>query len=104
MKGWMIVAGLGMLLLTGSGSAQSVPGQGFSELICQLGVAGSGTFVIGNGQIVVSIVDSGASPGGTGTATVTIQHGKSGSTHTLTYQDTSGDGMLDCGDTVVSFT
>ena len=104
MKGWMIAAGLGMLILTGSGSAQSVPGQGFSDLICELGDAGSGTFVIGNGQIVVTIVDNGAPPGGIGTATVTIQHGKSGSTHTLTYQDTNGDGMLDCGDTVLSVT
>jgi hypothetical protein len=102
MKGWMIVAGLGMLILTGS--AQSVPGQGFSALLCELGVAGSGTFVIGSGQIVVSIVDNGASPGGIGTATVSIQHGKSGSIHTLTYQDTNDDGMLDCGDTVISVT
>jgi len=104
MKGWIIVGVLGLLVLIGSGVAQQVPGQGFSALLCELGVTGSGTFVIGNGQVVVSIVDNGASPGGIGTATVTIEHGKSGSTHTLTYQDTNDDGMLDCGDTVLSVT
>jgi hypothetical protein len=104
MKHWIMFFVLGLLAisLVGSGLAQQVPGQGFSNLVCQAGVNGSGTFELGNGQIMVVIDDGPTTPGGTGTATVTIQHGKSGSTHTLTYEDTNSDGQLDCGDTVLS--
>ncbi len=102
MKHWItfVVLGLLAISLVGSGLAQQVPGQGFSRLVCQANIVGSGTFTLGNGQIVVTVDDNGVTDG-TGTATVTIQHGRSGSTHTLTYQDTNNDGQLDCGDTVL---
>ena len=97
MKVWIMGLGLAAMNL---GLAQSVPGTGFSELLCRLGVAGSGTFELGNGQIVVSVTDNGVTDT-VGTASISIQHGKSGSIHTLTYEDTNGDGFLDCGDTVL---
>jgi hypothetical protein len=87
----------------GPASAQQVPGQGFSALLCLVQQVG----VPGNAQISVTIdSDSGADSEGNGTAVVTITHGApqsgSGSTHTVLYHDTNGSGHLDCGDSILS--
>ena len=93
---------LAAALITPS-SAQTVPGTGFSAVLCVVGVDGSGTFTAGNGQIVVTVEDNGVSePDDIGTAMVTIKHGSSGSSHLVTYMDTNEDGELDCGDIVIS--
>jgi hypothetical protein len=95
---------LAAILITPS-FAQDIPGTGFSDLVCVLGVHGSGTFTIGHGEFVVTVEDNGISePDDIGTATVTIQHGTSSSTHLLTYEDTNEDGELDCGDAIISVT
>ena len=84
-------------------SAQTIPGTGISNLVCVLGVEGSGTFFAGNGQIVVTVEDDGVSElDDIGTAMVTIKHGSSGSSHLLTYVDANEDGQLDCGDIIIS--
>jgi hypothetical protein len=89
------------IALAPSSLAQELPAQGFTALVCQLGVSGSGTFEIGNGHFTVTIVDNGADSSGTGTASAAITHGQTGSSHELTYED-NGSGVLDCGDLVVS--
>ena len=84
-----------------STSAQQIPARGLASLVCVLGVQGNGTYASpGAGQISV-VVSGDAVTGGVGTATVAIQHGASGSTHQVTYQD-NGSGVLDCGDAIVS--
>jgi len=75
--------------------AQTISGQGFSELVCILGVGGNGIY--GRGELIVTVEDDTGS-----TATVTIQHGETSSTHTVTYEDTDVDGVLDCGDIILS--
>jgi hypothetical protein len=87
----------------GPASAQQVPGQGFSALLCLVQQVG----LPGNAQVSVTIdSDSGVDSEGNGTAVVTITHGApvsgSGSTHTVLYHDTHSSGHLDCGDTILS--
>ena len=69
--------------------------------MCALGVHGNGTYASpGAGQISVTVSGDTVSSG-VGSATVAIQHGASGSTHQVTYQD-NGSGRLDCGDAITS--
>jgi hypothetical protein len=77
--------------------AQTVPGAGISELVCVLGVDGEGTY--GRGELIVTVSSDDGS-----TAVVTVQHGRTSSTHTVTYEDIDADGKLNCGDTVTSVT
>jgi hypothetical protein len=49
--------------------------------------------------VAVIIVDDTGS-----TATVTIVHGASSSTHLVAYQDANLTGQLDCGDIIASVT
>ena len=91
-----IVFGLLAFATVGSSVAQEIPAVGFSALVCRLGVAGSGHYCApGNSQLCLDVTD------GAGTAVVTVHHGQTSSTHTVTYVD-NGDGELDCGDTITS--
>ena len=101
MKTWILMAAVGGLVLVPVNRtfAQQVPGTGISTLVCKLDVHGNGTYSIGNGQLSVTVSGDTVSDG-LGTATVTVQHGQTGSTHTLSYED-EGSGELDCGDVVL---
>ena len=106
MKRWILIAvfGLSAIAPVGSSRAQEIPAVGFSALVCQLGVSGSGTYCApGKAQLCLVVADEleGENAGGTRTATVTVYHGQTNSIHTLTYDD-DGDGVLDCGDTILS--
>ena len=105
MKNAVVLVAIGLFGFgaIGPASAQQVPGQGFSALLCLVQQVG----LPGNAQVSVTIdSDSGANSEGNGTAVVTITHGApvsgSGSTHTVLYHDTNGSGHLDCGDTIFS--
>ena len=83
--------------LVGPSHAQQIAGPGLSQIVCALGVAGSGTY--GRGELIITVEDNFRGPG---TARVTIQHGKTSSTHFLTYDDVNSNGILDCGDVITS--
>jgi hypothetical protein len=106
MKRRIIVAGFALLAISSGGSslAQQIPAVGFTALLCRLGVSGSNEYCApGNAQLCLLVADQpeGENAGGTRTADVTVFHGQSSSDHTLTYDD-DGDGVLDCGDTILS--
>jgi len=80
--------------LVGPGSAQQVPGNsGFDRLLCMA-------------DGVLDITELGEDADGNRVAEVTIPHGKSGtsSTHTIVYEDTNGNEVLDCDDKIISVT
>ena len=95
---FVAVGGFLMLVLASPGEAQ-IPAQGLSALVCLAGVAGNGTYGVDPaGKLVVEVSgDDGNS------ATVHIIHGGDDSTHDLTYAD-DGDGVLDCGDRILTVT
>ena len=101
MKGAIVMAfgGLLMLVWASPGAAQ-IPAQGLSALVCLAGVQGNGTYVIGpSGKLVLEVSgDTGSS------ATVEVTHGGDDSTHVLSYVDVNENGMLDCGDRILSVT
>ena len=87
-----------------SSVAQQIPARGFTAILCQLGVNGSGTYCAPGGtQFCVDVQDqaAGENAGGTRTASVTVHHGQTSSDHVVTYTD-DGSGSLDCGDIVLS--
>jgi hypothetical protein len=110
-KGWMVRASMTLAvaamllvakaLLVRPVHAQTVPGTGFSSLVCVLGVNGSGTYGLPNGEVELVVDDLGVT-NGIGTADVTVYHGKSSSDHVVTYADSDGSGSLTCGDSVIS--
>jgi hypothetical protein len=95
---FVAVGGFVMLVWASPGAAQ-IPAGGLTALVCLAGVHGDGTYEVGpSGQLVLDVSgDSGSS------ATVEITHGGDGSIHVLTYSD-NGDGMLDCGDRILTVT
>jgi hypothetical protein len=77
--------------------AQQIPGTGFSALLCKLPPSGCA------GELCVTIVsDTVDETTDIGEAVVKITHGKTSSTHTVTYEDSNESGGLDCGDTIIS--
>jgi hypothetical protein len=84
-------------LLTGWSFAQQIPGNGFSVLLCKLPSGGC------VGELCVTIVsDTVDESNDIGEAVVKITHGTTSSTHTVTYEDLNEDGILDCGDMIIS--
>ena len=98
----LVAVGTGLitLALAPSTSAQQIPARGLSSLVCALGVQGNGTYPSPGAGKVSAVVSGDTVTAGVGTATVAIQHGVSGSTHQVTYQD-NGTGVLDCGDAII---
>jgi hypothetical protein len=105
MKRWIILATFTLLaiLLLGPSSrlvrpsfAQEIPGAGFSVLLCQAEAAGGCA-----GQLCVTTLSDNGS-----VAEVKITHGKTCSIHIVNYEDSVSDpdGVLDCGDTILSVT
>jgi hypothetical protein len=84
--------------LVGPSHAQQIAGPGLDQIVCVLGVDGSGTY--SRGELIITIEDN--FNGHPGTARVTIQHGTTSSTHFLTYDDANSNGRLDCGDHITS--
>jgi hypothetical protein len=102
MKRWISVMVIGLMAITQAGSSfsQEIPGAGFSVLLCVAEQTGGGP---GNSQVSISInSDTGPDADGIGQAEVTITHGKSQSTHIVTYEDSNDTGSLDCGDNILS--
>ena len=84
-------------LVTRPSFAQQIPGTGFSVLLCHLPPSGC------VGELCVTIVsDTVDETTDIGEAVVKITHGTTSSTHTVTYEDANEDGILDCGDTIIS--
>jgi len=98
----IFVALVGFMVLVAArpGAAQQISGRGFTGLVCLLGVSGDGTYSANpQGKFTVHVSgDTGSS------ATVTITHGESGSTHGVSYVDVDGNGVLNCGDVIVNVT
>ena len=92
------LVGLASMLVPPAFAQGGPGGRGVSALVCLAEQVG---FEIGNGQVSVDIDDHGVVDG-IGEAEVTIHHGKSQSTHLITYQDTHENGHLDCGDVILS--
>jgi hypothetical protein len=99
MKRSIIVITFAVLAIAQVGSSQQISGRGFSVLLCVAEQAGDA----GNNQVSIS-TDSETPPNeaGIGQAVITITHGQSQSTHTVTYQDSNETGGLDCGDEILS--
>ena len=87
-----------------SSPAQQMPGSGFTQIICVLGVHGSGTYGKGQGNLVVTVVDHGIIDpvNHIGAATVTIEHGATGGSREVAYRDNNHDGVVDCGDDILT--
>jgi hypothetical protein len=74
---------------------------GLANIVCQLGINGSGTYGFGGSDGEIHVVDHGANPTThIGLATITKLVGKSVSL-TFPYVDTDHNGHLNCGDEVV---
>ena len=102
MKRAIFVALVGFMVLVAvrPGAAQQISGRGFTGLVCLVGVNGDGTYSADpQGQFTVQVSGDNGNR-----ATVTITHGASGSTHTVSYVDVDGNGVLNCGDVVVTVT
>src|SRR2546430_2018219 len=105
MKRWIILATVTLLaiLLLRMGSqlvrpsfAQEIPGAGFTVVLCQAEAAGG----CAGKLCVTTLSDKGS------VAEVKITHGKTCSIHIVNYDDSLSEpnGMLDCGDTILSVT
>jgi hypothetical protein len=74
---------------------------GLANVVCQLGINGTGTYGFGGSDDEISVLDHGANPTThVGLATITKLVGKSESL-TFPYLDTDHNGHLNCGDDVV---
>ena len=83
--------------VVGPSIAQQIPGTGFSALLCKLPAGGCA------GKLCVTIVsDTVDENTDIGEAVVRVTHGTTGSTHTITYEDSNESGGLDCGDMIIS--
>jgi hypothetical protein len=97
---FVALVGFVMLVAVRPGEAQQIPGRGFTGLVCLAGVDGDGTYAVDPaGQFTLEVAgDTGSS------ATVTITHGQTGSTHVVSYIDAVENGRLNCGDVIVTVT
>lgn len=104
MKRAVIIAiGAALVAVTATTTfAQQPRGNGFQQIVCVLGVNGSGTYE--HGGLTVTVVDHGIFDVANhiGSATVTITHGASGGDgDEFAYRDNNQNGKVDCGDDVL---
>jgi len=96
----MVVA-LGLIVSVASGAAlaQGPAGRGLSVMVC---IAEQGAALPAGSQVnIVTLSDNETEQEGVREAVVTINHGKSSSTHAVVYQDVDGSESLSCGDAVL---
>src|SRR5215469_15758297 len=68
---------------------------GLSQLVCVLGIDGDGTYPFHDLTVTVAN-DNGSSAD----VTISTQQGRTSATYHITYSDTDGDHLLDCGDVI----